>query len=504
MKRLIWIFFFSFFIGGICLNASTSNETLRWAADLSSGVPSAFRDSENVSELKGFDKEIIEAVAQKLGKTPILVENEWNGLIAGLDRNLYDVVINVMPITSEGKGKVNYSTPYYRSHYALAVHKDSEHIKSLDDCKGLIVATIRNSKAIKVLQAYPEIKTRIYIEDVSLFSELTNKHVDAILLDKPIVMYYGGINSDIKTIEKPIGQIEYGIVAGKTNSLLVKNINRALGDLIKEGKVREILERWNLWNGETAELFGDFSQTNVEPIEYYNFLSQHKAAEIGLLGKVKKYVGYLPMLGKGALLTIEISVMSMILAILIGFLLAIVRIYAPAPIAKLVQLYVEVIRGTPLLIQLYFIFYGLPSIGVSLEPFTAGVIALGLNYAAYEAEIYRAGILAVPHGQMEAARALGMSHWQGLRYIVIPQAFRVVLPPMTNDFISLLKDSSLVSVITIIDLTFAYGILANTHYNYFGIGILVAIIYLLLGLPFVQLARWAEKRLAVEKKRARA
>ena len=120
-----------------------------------------------------------------------------------------------------------------------------------------------------------------------------------------------------------------------------------------------------------------------------------------------------------------------------------------------------------------------------------------MNYAAYEAENYRAGLISVPRAQMEGALALGMSKKQALCHVVIPQAIRVSLPPVTNDFISLLKDSSLVSMITLIDLTKAYGQLANTYYDYFGIGIMVALVYFLLGLPFVRLARYTERRMAV-------
>lgn len=151
-----------------------------------------------------------------------------------------------------------------------------------------------------------------------------------------------------------------------------------------------------------------------------------------------------------------------------------------------------------MLIQLFFIFYGLPNVGIKLSPFMAGVIGLGMNYAAYEAENYRAGLLAVPRGQMEAALALSMTRWQALRHVVVPQAFRVVIPPVTNDFISLLKDSSLVSIITMVDLTKAYGQIAATYYDYFGTGIMVAIIYLLLGLPFVRLSKWAERKFSIQ------
>lgn len=498
MNRALVVFVLTA-ISGVLLEGGET--VLRWAADSSSGVPGVYRDPNNINVLKGFEKEIIEAVAKDLGMKPVLVENEWSGLIPALDRNLYDAVINAMPMMPEGEKIISYSKPYYVTYQLMAVHKDNNKIKSLEDCKGLTVATVRNAQAVKILQGYPEINTRIYVEDTALFHELNNKRVDAILLDAPIIMYYGGIDRNLKIINTPIDRMEYCIVLSKSNTELLIKINRALDRLIKDGTIKSILERWNLWNAYTAALFEDFSPTVIEPTEYYNFLKEGSMEAVPFKVKAKQYLSYLPILGRGALITIELSLLAMVLAILLGFFLAITRTYAPRPFSRLAQMYIEIIRGTPLLIQLYFIFYGLPTIGINLPPFTSGVLALGLNYAAYEAEIYRSGLLAVPQGQMEAARALGMSHWQGLRYVVIPQAFSVVLPPVTNDFISLLKDSSLVSVITIVDLAFAYGILSNTYYNYFGIAILVAAIYLLLGLPFVQLARWAEKRLAVEKKR---
>jgi polar amino acid transport system substrate-binding protein len=200
-------------------------------------------------------------------------------------------------------------------------------------------------------------------------------------------------------------------------------------------------------------------------------------------------------------MTLKVSIIGMILAVALGFLLALMKLYGRKPVQWLATVYIEVIRGTPLLIQLFFIFYGLPHLGLKLSPFVAAVIGLGLNYAAYEAENYRAGILSVPRAQMEAALALGMSKRQALRYVIVPQAFKIALPPMTNDFISLLKDSSLVSVITMVELTKVYGQLASTYYDYFGTGVLVAGIYLLLGLPFIRLARYYERKLNVELKR---
>lgn len=201
-------------------------------------------------------------------------------------------------------------------------------------------------------------------------------------------------------------------------------------------------------------------------------------------------------------MTLKVSILGMLVAIVVGLALAIGLRYGPSIVPKLAVVYIETIRGTPLLIQVLFVFYGLPNIGIKLDPFVAGVLALGFNYAAYEAENYRAGLNAVPRGQTEAALALNLTRAQALRHVIVPQAFRMVIPVMTNDFVSLLKDSSLVSVITMVELTHTYEQLSTTYYDYFGTGLLVGAIYLLIGLPFVRLARWTEHRLNVDARSA--
>ncbi len=199
-------------------------------------------------------------------------------------------------------------------------------------------------------------------------------------------------------------------------------------------------------------------------------------------------------------MTVGLSIVSMVVAIILGLLIALLRVYAPRPFSSLAVIFIETVRGTPLLIQLFFIYYALPVMGIKISPFFAAIIGLGCNYAAYEAENYRAGIFAVPKGQMEAAISLGMRKIQALRYIILPQAIRVVIPPITNDFISLLKDSSLVSVIAMTELTKVYLQLSATYYDWIGTGIMVATLYLLIGLPFVKLAKLAERKYSPEMK----
>jgi polar amino acid transport system substrate-binding protein len=193
-------------------------------------------------------------------------------------------------------------------------------------------------------------------------------------------------------------------------------------------------------------------------------------------------------------MTLLISVLGMAVAIVIGLAVALVYLYAPRPASWLARGYVELFRGTPLLIQLYLIFYGLPNIGVRLSPLVAAVFGLGLNYAAYESEIYRGALQAVPQGQLDAARALGLTDRQALMLVRGPQALRLALAPMTNDFVALLKDSSLVSIITVVELTKQTSIFAANIGSWVVPGAMCAALYLAMSLPLARLARRIEKR----------
>jgi polar amino acid transport system substrate-binding protein len=202
---------------------------------------------------------------------------------------------------------------------------------------------------------------------------------------------------------------------------------------------------------------------------------------------------YLPALAGAAFVTIVLSCLSMALAVALGTLVATGRIYG-RPLARgALTAYVEVTRGTPVLLQLFVLYYGLSSV-VRLPAFVAALLGLGLNYAAYESEIYRGALQAVPSGQLEAARTLGLSERQVLWFIRGPQAFRLALAPMTNDFVALLKDSSLVSVITVIELTKQTSIFASNVGSWVVPGALCAALYLAMSLPLAHLARRLEQR----------
>ncbi|MCP3716581.1 ectoine/hydroxyectoine ABC transporter permease subunit EhuD [Paraburkholderia sp. CNPSo 3281] len=204
---------------------------------------------------------------------------------------------------------------------------------------------------------------------------------------------------------------------------------------------------------------------------------------------------YLPDLLKGALTSIELTLSILALSLPFGLLLAIARISRARLPQAIASVYIEVIRGTPALLQLFYIYFVLPSFGIRFAPFTAGVIGLSINYSAYLAEVYRAGIEAVPKSQTQAAKALGMSGGQTLRLIVLPQAIRIVVPPLGNYAISLFKDTSLVSIVTVKELMFTGQIISSTNFQYVTIFTLVGALYLAFSWPSALVVHWLERKM---------
>lgn len=479
----------------VSMPAFAENEVLRWGADIESGAPFSYKDPNNAAKIIGFEAEIVEALAVEMGRKPVFVQNNWDGLIEGLKRGNYDIVINGLEITADRAEVVRFTKPYYITAELTTVKRTNHSIIEMKDFENRKIGTLGGSLAEKILQEqdFPIAIVR-YNEEVNLYNDLAWGRLDAVFLDEPIALYYGKPHPELKNVGRSVGRMEYGIASRLKDKAFGGDLESALLKLRESGRLREILSRWGLWNQQTAAEWSQAYPADVAPVMYEQYL---KSAwkEPGVRERLAHYVSFLPLLGKGALMTLYISIVSMVLAVVWGLMLAVARLYGPKFISWPAVVTIEIVRGTPLLIQLYLIFYGLPRLGINFEPFLAAVVGLGLNYAAYEAEVYRSGLESVPRTQTDAALALGLSRWQSLRHVILPQATRIVIPPVTNDFIALLKDSSLVSIITMVELTTTYNQLASTYFDYLGIGLLVAGFYLLLGLPFVRLARIFERKL---------
>lgn len=480
---------------GFLIAVALAGGELRWGADPEGGAPFIFPDPQNPKVLIGYEVDIMRALADETGRKEVFVQGQWESLIPGLQRGDYDLAVNGLEITEVRKREVAFSDPYYIGYLQLTVRADETTVHNLADLKGQKVGTLKGTLAQTVLEATKNIEPVTYDSQVTTYEDLALGRTRAVLQDWPIALYFGSPNRKLKNVGEPIERMLYGIGMRKGDGALTQEVNQALVRLWKKGKMREIYERWGLW---TPQLAREFPQSEGEvrstpPTAYQAYL-KGIGAERTWRDKLAQYWTIAPLLLDGAWVTLQVSVASMTLAMLLGLAIALSRLYGPTPLSSLAVGYIEVMRGTPLLIQLYILFFGLPNIGIKLSPMMAGILGLGLNYAACEAENYRAGIISIPKSQLEAAFALGMSKFQAIRHIVLPQAIRVSIPPVTNDFIALLKDSSLVSLVTMVELSKVYYQLAATYYDYLGIGVVVAAIYFVVGWPFVRLSRRLERR----------
>jgi polar amino acid transport system permease protein len=209
---------------------------------------------------------------------------------------------------------------------------------------------------------------------------------------------------------------------------------------------------------------------------------------------------FLPILLQGAIVTLQVTVLSFALSSVIGLALALLRLSHVAPLRVGASAVINVIRGLPIIVQLFYIYFVLPDFGIQLTAFQAGVIGLGIAYSAYQAENFRAGIEAVDEGQREAAQAIGMRTPLLMRRVVLPQAFRIALPPYGNTLVMMLKDSSLVSTITVAEMTREGQLIASSTFQNMTVYTLVALLYLLMSLPLVWVLKRLERRLGAGRK----
>jgi His/Glu/Gln/Arg/opine family amino acid ABC transporter permease subunit len=278
-------------------------------------------------------------------------------------------------------------------------------------------------------------------------------------------------------------------VLASTQGALREACNDILRRAMRDGTLETIFRKWGVWNDDQPRLYARLlAGETVAPV-----INTDADTGPGANAGPDSTRRYLPALIRASAITIVLSCLSMALAVALGVLIATGRVYGGRVPRAALTAYVELMRGTPILLQLFVLYYGIAE-AVRLPAFAAALLGLALNYAAYESEIYRGALEAIPTGQLEAARTLGLTERQVLTLIRGPQAFRLALPPMTNDFIALLKDSSLVSVLTVMELTKQTQIFATNIGSWVIPGSLCAALYLAMSLPLAAVARRLERR----------
>jgi polar amino acid transport system substrate-binding protein len=467
------------------LETIKSSGVLRWGADAEGGAPYIYPDQQKPEQLTGFEFDLANALAAKLGVKSQMVQNQWDQLIPALQRGNFDIILNGLEITAENRQRIAMSEPYYVYAQQIVTLAKTPGMEKLEDLKGRRVGVLSSTVAQRLVAGLGGVDVRIYPGNVESFRDLKADRIDAVVLDLPIAIFYARPDPDLKLSGPPFAPGYYGIGVLQEDATLLASLNVAIAQLSQDGTLERIYRKYDVWD-DRQKMLNDYKPEQVTAKKQISTL--------------REWPKYLPLLLRGAVVTVEISVLAMALAVVTGLVLVLARLYGIAPLRWASRAYVEVIRGTPLLVQLFLIYYGLPQIGIKLNAFFAAILGLGLNYAASESENYRAGIQSIPRGQTEASLALGMSRWQCLRRIILPQALPLVIPPVTNDFIAMFKDSSIVSVITMVELTKVYGMLAMSTYDYIGLGLMTAAIYFALSYPASIFANHLEKKLSHDRR----
>jgi polar amino acid transport system substrate-binding protein len=461
----------------------------RWGGDAEGGAPFVEADPTDPSQVRGFDVEVARTIARGLGREARFIQIQWSSIDQSVERGDFEIGMSGVEDTPARQAQHAVTIPYFEFREVLAVRtRDQDRFRRLADLRGRRVATLGATMAYEILLAARDSTGLIpvsYDDDVHPYSDLLAGRVDAVLLDhiiaqRALARTPGGgfvIQPEPAAVGRYVG------VLAQANTALRDSVNGVLREAMQDGTLEHIFRRWQVWDEKQGELFARV----LRPTQG----ERRATASVPAVA-----FAYLPALLRAAGVTAVVSLVAMTLAVLVGLAVAAGRVYGSAPVRLLTTLYVEVVRGTPVLLQLFVIYYGLAGV-VRLPAFLAAVLGLGLNYAAYEAEIYRGALEAVARTQLEAARTLGFSEAQILRLIRGPQALRYALAPMTNDFVALLKDSSLVSVITVVELTKQTAIYATNVGSWIVPGMLCAAVYLAMSLPLAHLARRLERRWSV-------
>ena len=472
--------------------AMAQPQVLRWGGDAEGGAPFVEADPANPSKLTGFDVEIAELIARKLGRTPRFLQVQFTSLDQSARRGDFDIGLSGIEDIPARRESLAVSIPYYEFREVMTVRDgDRDRYRSLADLRGRKVATLGGTIAYDLLLVAERshgLTAVSYDDDVHPYSDLLLGRVDAVVLDNVLADRAMRRNPSLATHADALATGHYIIITAPENTALRDQVDTILRAAMRDGTLESIFRKWNVWNDLQPRLFLSLVARSTP-----GTLGTPGTQLPGTPGTVRTVRTYFPSLLRAALVTLVLSCAAMGLAVVLGMSIAIGRVYGDPVTRFVLTVYVEVMRGTPVLLQLFVIYYGLASV-IRLPAFIAALLGLGLNYAAYESEIYRSALEAVPRGQLDAARILGFSRGQTLRLIRAPQAFRLALAPMTNDFVALLKDSSLVSMLTVVELTKQTQIFATNIGSWVVPGLLCAALYLAMSLPLGHLARRLEAR----------
>lgn len=464
--------------GSVTAKATPVKSSYTIVAD-SSFAPFEYQDESG--KYVGIDMELIKAIAEQQGFTITIQNPGFDAALNAVQAGQADAVIAGMSITDARKKIFDFSDAYYSSNILLAVKNGSD-IASYEDLKGKTVGAKNGTASYTFLESNKDkygYTLKAFDEASGMYDSLNSGSIDALMDDEAVLLYAIQQGRDFATPIPGEKSGEYGFAVKKgANPELIEMFNNGLASLVESGKYDEILNKYFNSTEETSATTSTVDETTI----------------IGLL---KNNYGQL-LSGLG--ITVGLALLSFAIAIIIGVIFGMFAVSPVKSLRVIASVFVDVVRGIPLMIVAAFIFWGIPNLIESvtgqqspINDFVAGTIALSLNSGAYIAEIVRGGIQAVPVGQMEASRSLGISYGTTMRKIILPQAGKIMLPNFINQFVITLKDTTIISAIGLVELFQAGKIIIARNYQSFRMYAILAIIYLVVITLLTRLARKLEK-----------
>ena len=440
----------------------------------------------------GYDVQIAKQVAKALGKKPLVVKTSWNGLIPALTSGKLDMIIAGMSPTAERKKEIAFSNSYYTSEPVVLVNKDGSYAnaKTLKDFKGAKITSQQGVYLYNLISQLTGAKQETAMGDFAQMRQaLESGVIDGYISERPEALTAESANSKFKMIQFKKGfevnEEDATIAIGmRKNDKRLEQVNAAITKISAKDQVA---------------LMDKMIQN--QPVD--TDASKDKTTFFGQVTKILK--NNWPQFLRGAGLTLLISITGTIAGLIIGLLIG---VYRTAPTAKnkalailqtlfgwFLNVYIEIFRGTPMIVQSMVIYYGTAqAFGVSIDRTIAAIFIVSINTGAYMSEIVRGGIFAVDKGQFEAATALGMTHNQTMRKVVLPQVVRNILPATGNEFVINIKDTSVLNVISVVELYFSGNTIATQTYQYFQTFTIIAVIYFILTFTVTRILRYVERR----------
>jgi His/Glu/Gln/Arg/opine family amino acid ABC transporter permease subunit len=420
-------------------------------------APFSYHDP-TTGQLTGYDVDVARAVGDKLGVKVEFVETPWDSMFAALESKRFDVVANEVTITPERKQRYDMSEPYSVGEGVIVSRASDNSIKSLADLSGKVAAETVTSNWAQIAR-----DAGARVEAVEGFTQaitlLNQGRVDAVVNDSIAVYAYLAETGDKSVkIAAQIGERSEQGFAARKNSGLLPGLNKAIDELKADGTLATISEKYLKANATGAPVP---AQGQAKPRSTVQLILDN----------------LWPMARAAVTKTIPLTIISFAIGLVIALAVALARLSNNIVVSNIARFYISIIRGTPLLVQLFIVFFALPQFGVRIDPFPAAVIAFSLNVGGYAAEIIRSSIQSIPKGQWEAAETIGMSYGTALHRIILPQASRVAVPPLSNTLISLVKDTSLASTILVTELLRTAQIAAAPTFEFFALYGTAAVYY---------------------------